>query len=626
MRRPRPTPLRVVAGLAGLAGLVGLFALLYAASVHGFAGDSDGATVVLEGQALAHGHPLLSGWAISLDSFWTVDALFYLGGVAVHGVNPDLLHAVPAALAAAVVALGALMAAEGRRGAAAVAAVVTVVAVLGLPSHALSYFFLRGPLHIGTALWCLVAFFGLRRARYGLGFAVAVVFLAAGLLGDLQTLALGVVPVLLAGLVAMARARRWRAGMPLVAAAAGSVVVAEVVRRAAHALGTFSIAPANPIATVGQMLRNLRHGAHEGVTLLGVGNGYYGLGGEPRALSLVHLVTVAVLFVAVVGAAAAVAWGAIRGRSALIGAPRRTWTGGGAARTAAVESCSLDDLLVFATFASPVAFVILAATPDPEYGRYLTAGVVFATVLAGRVVGRVASRLTEGESPTSVPAAPGLLNGSAPRPVPGYPAPTAAPVHATGSGAVAVAGSGPGTEAAPRDRVAGPPRTVALHRSEAGGSGRRRLLAATAVAAAAGVMAAFAAGFAFELAQPPPSNGVAVLSAFLERHHLVEGVGAYWSASVTTVQSGGAVEVRPVVLSSSTGRLVRYDRNSAADWYEKGFRFLVFDLTAPWGGVSWQAAVHSFGVPSQAYTVAGTYRVMVWPKPFRVAPGLPSTP
>ena len=63
-----------------------------------------------------------------------------------------------------------------------------------------------------------------------LGFAAAVLFLAAGLLGDLQMAALGVVPILLAGVAAMGRSRDVRAGLPEVAAAISSVVLAELVR------------------------------------------------------------------------------------------------------------------------------------------------------------------------------------------------------------------------------------------------------------------------------------------------------------------------------------------------------------------------------------------------------------
>jgi hypothetical protein len=64
---------------------------------------------------------------------------------------------------------------------------------------------------------------------------------------------------------------------------------------------------------------------------------------------------------------------------------------------------------------------------------------------------------------------------------------------------------------------------------------------------------------------------------------------------------------------------VRYDRNSAGYWYTEPFNFLVFNLQAPWGDVSWQTAVTTFGPPSRSYTVAGTYRVMVWDRTLRIS-------
>jgi hypothetical protein len=355
---------------------VGLFILLYFVARHSYPGDSDGATVVLEGQAMAHGHPALSGWALSLDSFWLVDALWYLGGAAAYGLHPALIYAVPAAIAAAVVVAGVVLACDERSGKSALAAGAAVIAILAFPSHALAYFFLRGPLHVGTALWCLVAFYALRKGRFGWGVVVAAVFLAAGMLGDLQAAALGVVPVVLAGLAAMARRRQLAAGAPLVAAGLSAVALAAAVREIAHAVGTYSIGSANEISKPHQMLLNVRHGLHEGVVMMGVGHAYYGLGGEPTALSYTHVVALLVALAALAGSLAALVFGVFAGRPSVVG-------------TASDRAFLLDDMLVFATFASPAAFVVLAFIPDPEFGRYLTAGIIFGAVLSGRVVGRV---------------------------------------------------------------------------------------------------------------------------------------------------------------------------------------------------------------------------------------------
>lgn len=513
--------------LLGLIGFACLAVFLDAVAAHAFTPDSDGATVVLEGHAIAQGHLLLHKWGLSLDSFWTVDALWYLVGVLVAGISPVLPHAVPAAIAAATIVLGAVIAVEQRTGGAAVAAAGTVVAILAFPSHAFAIFFLRGPLHVGTALWCLISFFALRKGRLGRGWAVGVVFLAAGLLGDLQTLALGVVPVALTGLVAAGRTRDWRKGLPLVAAAAASVVLAEVVRKVARTLGTFTIAAANPTSGLHQMLGNVGRGIREGVALMGVGSAYYGADGVPKALGYVHLLAILVVFAALVGAAWSTVHGAARGRPTVVG-------------TNTPDAFLLDDLLVFATFSSPAAFVLLAASSDPSYARYLTAGLIFGAVLAGRVVGRVAQDLEW--------------------------------------------------------RALG------------------RVLAGTGLAATG----CYAAASAITVSRPAPVAPAAALAGFLEAHHLHHGIGAYWSASVTTVQSHGAVEVRPVV-SPNGSRLYRYERNSAAYWYREPFRFLVYQPSQPWGAVDATTARNCFGPPAATYDVVG-YTVMVWNRTLHVPP------
>ena len=62
-------------------------AIFYVSARHSFAGDSDGATVVLQGQAMGTGNLTLHGWALSLDSFWTVDAVVYMFVELVTGVR-----------------------------------------------------------------------------------------------------------------------------------------------------------------------------------------------------------------------------------------------------------------------------------------------------------------------------------------------------------------------------------------------------------------------------------------------------------------------------------------------------------------------------------------------------------
>ena len=118
---------RLVVPATAVAGFLVLVAILYVSARHAFAGDSDGATVVLQGHAMGTGNVTLDGWALSLDSFWTVDAVVYTFVELVTGMRGMLMFLVPAMIAASVVVVGALLARDGRRGIAGVAAATTVI-------------------------------------------------------------------------------------------------------------------------------------------------------------------------------------------------------------------------------------------------------------------------------------------------------------------------------------------------------------------------------------------------------------------------------------------------------------------------------------------------------------------
>jgi hypothetical protein len=94
----------------------------------------------------------------------------------------------------------------------------------------------------------------------------------------------------------------------------------------------------------------------------------------PVVLAAVHLISLIAVTGGVVASAAAMVRGAIRGRTSPV-EERAAWR--------------LDDLLVLAVFADLVLFVALTTSDDPGFLRYLTAAVIFGSVLAGRWVGRV---------------------------------------------------------------------------------------------------------------------------------------------------------------------------------------------------------------------------------------------
>jgi hypothetical protein len=561
-----------------LAAFPVLVTVLYVIGVHAFAANSDCATVVLEGQAMSTGHLMLGGWALSLDSFWSVDAVFYAVVELFTGLHSMTLYLVPAIIAALVIVVSALLAAWGRKGAGRIAGAATVVALLAFPSFSLSNFLLRGAVHVGTVLWCLIAFAGVssgyvgafgegrtdtssevgrdtgrRPARRNVrasvwGPAVAVVFLAAGILGDAQTIVFGVAPVFAAGVVATLRSRRWRAGIPAVTAAGASIVLAWVVRQIADALGTYSIATSHPTASLAQALTNVAHIVTWGPSLLAVGRGPFGDGKVPIGLETVHVLGLAAVVAGVGAATVALVRGAVHGRAPTPPAAAEGALAGNARSQNAHAAWMLDDLLVLAFFGALAVFVVLTASDDPGYLRYLTAPVIFASILAGRWMARLTAAV----------------------------------------------------------------KSSWFRRGE--------------VVLGLAVIASLAAGSAFSVSGRPPNQPAARLGQFLESRHLRLGIGDYWSASITTVITDGAVTVRPVI-ATPHAQLLRYQRQSTATWYSgKPFQFLVYNAAQLWAGVDEISASETFGRPARIYAV-GTYRVLVWDRPLTVsargyAPGM----
>jgi hypothetical protein len=351
--------------------------LLYLSSLHGAPGNSDGATVILEGRSMSGGNVLLSHWALSLDSFWLVDVLPYAVATGIAGLHPQLLHLVPAIIATAVILVGAWTARDGSTRWAGAAAAGFVVVTLGLPTHALAEFLIMGPLHVCTALWCLVAFVALRRSRLGWGWVAALLLLAAGLLGDLQTLALGIGPVAAAGIAAVLRHRKLVAGVPALSAAAGAIALAEVVRAIARAIGSFSIGPTNPRAPFHQMAANVGHVFTYGASLEGVGYHPFGAEVVPTGLVVLHAIGLLVIVAGVLFALSRLVLGCITGRPGSGGATSEGF---------------LDDALLFGFLGGCAVFVWLSVSSSGAYGRYLTAAAIFGSILGGRLLGKAWTR------------------------------------------------------------------------------------------------------------------------------------------------------------------------------------------------------------------------------------------
>ena len=220
---------------------------------------------------------------------------------------------------------------------------------------------------------------------------VAVVFLAAGALGDLQTVALGTVPILLAGFIAAARCRKWSSGFPSVSAAVASVVLALVVRELAKAVGTFTLIQANPKASNSVMVSNLSLLGNYFPKLLGAGSNGFGSGGVPFITEFTHGIGLIVLLAGVLAALVGLVVGAVRGNGDIrdLEGPWR-----------------LDDPIVLAFIGSLVVFIALTVQPLAAYARYLAPAVIFGAILGGRLITRLANRLVgrPDELPRVIPA------------------------------------------------------------------------------------------------------------------------------------------------------------------------------------------------------------------------------
>ncbi len=366
------------AAVAGsLAAVAALSVLFDAISTRFVPGNSDGATIALEGYAMNAGNLTLRGWAISLDSFWSLDAPFYAVAIRLDGLRPALLTLVPAVIYAAVVVAAVLIARSGQDGAGSAAAIAVVAALLALPSPDLAYFVLQGPWHVATTLCALLAFACLANGRFGRRWALGVAILAAGILGDAMVITFAVLPVVAAGIVAMARSRRLADGAALVAAGPAAGLLALIGRAAAQAAGTFTLVNRNIPIRWGQIAANVAHLGNRLPGLLGVGTIASTVPNGSPVFQVLRAAGVLAVLAAVLACAVQLVRGALHGYGA-------TAFAGTAWR--------LDDLLVLATTADLVTFVWAAGSDNTDYAKYLTPSVVFAAVLAGRLAGRLTGR------------------------------------------------------------------------------------------------------------------------------------------------------------------------------------------------------------------------------------------
>ncbi|MGH3252098.1 MAG: hypothetical protein ACRDOI_38625 [Trebonia sp.] len=140
----------------------------------------------------------------------------------------------------------------------------------------------------------------------------------------------------------------------------------------------------------------------------------------------------------------------------------------------------------------------------------------------------------------------------------------------------------------------------------------------------------YAAGLACAAVQPPTAPQYADLAVWLRAHHLTAGLSGYHQANIVTLETGGAVTLRPVT-SGADGRVAAYAWNTSAAWYDPAAHAATFLVLADRGfaspaapGVTAARAIATFGPPAMSYRYK-EYEILVWRRGANLLADLRST-
>jgi hypothetical protein len=135
------------------------------------------------------------------------------------------------------------------------------------------------------------------------------------------------------------------------------------------------------------------------------------------------------------------------------------------------------------------------------------------------------------------------------------------------------------------------------------------------------VLAVYAAGLGYAAAQPPAAPQYADLATWLRAHHLTAGLSGYHQANIVTLETGGAVILRPVT-PGTDGHLADYAWNASTAWYDQAARGATFLVLAAPGWPGWRGspgspglttagAIATFGPPATSYWYK-EYEILIW--------------
>ena len=279
--------------------------------------NSDGASNILQAQAMLHGNLLLSGWQTSDVSFYTTELPEYMLVVALRGLRPDVVH-IAGALAYTLTVLLAAFLARGRAtGRAGVVRALLAGAIMIAPSIAGgTEVFLENPDHAGTAVPILLLLLLLDRAPERWYVPAGVCALLAWVqVADRLTLIAATAPVAVVAVVRLVvlavrgRPRReFRYDALLLVAAGLSVAVASAAEKVLRLLGGFTEGPLTYglLAPLSQIPANARTMGRTLVLLFGANSQGHGHGGTHQLLEISAQIHLIGLVLAAAGFAAAI--------------------------------------------------------------------------------------------------------------------------------------------------------------------------------------------------------------------------------------------------------------------------------------------------------------------------------
>jgi hypothetical protein len=137
------------------------------------------------------------------------------------------------------------------------------------------------------------------------------------------------------------------------------------------------------------------------------------------------------------------------------------------------------------------------------------------------------------------------------------------------------------------------------------------------VSVATCLLLCYLAAIGYDAAQRPVPAQDQDLVAWLSRHDLSHGLGSYWQANSSTVDSGGRIEIRAAAVRGGLlQRNVLWEAKRS--WYDPGSEYANFVVIArqpstEYVRISASAARRAFGQPARTYRF-GRYVVMVWDK------------